>query len=532
MSMIQNHALRIGTQVAVYEIKELLGSNQSEIIYRAWSKRLNTTVILKEFFPCEYASRDEGSQSVLVSSKVNEFVFEFGLRDFIQLNEKLLEIQHPGAQTALNILELNQTAYLVVNDPKGNLLSEYLGSSEPYKEDELKNLVGPLLDTLDEFHNADIIHGDIHPGNILLKNDGKPVLLNFASTRQKFSRYIENPLPDLHAGYASPEQYLTRENIESSSDLYSLGAVIYRCISGVDPENGEHRLSELNKNNSDPLKSIIEKSSSNFSGKFLVTADWMLQPESTARPQSVSEVMPAFRKAKSSPKYTAGFLSGIKSLLTPALEPELKRKPFGVTTLAVSIFTSVALAVTVTSWFLGHKNELRHDEVTFGKPSMSEGTAFGKAVENPPKNTALNQAIPNSSGKSTDLIISNPEEALKKSQNEKKQIDEYMAKAKDSLAKFNLTTPAEKNAHYYYKQVLEISPDHEDAKKGTEKIYNQYVSLIHKAINTNDKPLAKLYLNRMKEVSLGAPLQKKTISHFDEILQGISPRPTIIPVKG
>jgi hypothetical protein len=107
-----------------------------------------------------------------------------------------------------------------------------------------------------------------------------------------------------------------------------------------------------------------------------------------------------------------------------------------------------------------------------------------------------------------------------------------MAKAKDSLAKFNLTTPAEKNANYYYKQVLEISSDHEDAKKGTEKIYNQYVSLIHKAINTNDKPLAKLYLNRMKEVSLGTPSQKKTISHFDEILQGINPRPTIMPVKG
>jgi len=529
MSKIQNHALRIGTQIAVYEIKELLGSNQSEIIYRAWSKRLNATVILKEFFPCEYASRDEGSQSVLLNSKVNEFVFEFGLRDFIQLNEKLLEIQHPGAQTALNILELNQTAYLVVNDPKGNLLSEYLGSSEPYKEDELKNLVGPLLDTLDEFHKADIIHGDIHPGNILLKNDGNPVLLNFSSARQKFSRYIENPLSELHAGYASPEQYLTRETIESSSDLYSLGAVIYRCITGVDPENAEYRIAELNKSNSDPLKSILEKSGSGFSGKFLVTADWMLQPENAARPQSVSEVMPAFRKAKSSPKYAAGFFSRIKALLIP--EPEPKRKPFGVATLAVSIFASVALAATVTSWFLGH-NEVRHDEATFEKPTMSEGTAFGKAVENPPINTPLNQAISNGPGKSTDLVISNPEKALKKSQNEKKLINEYMAKAEDSLAKFNLTTPAEKNAYYYYKQVLEISPDHEDAKKGTEKIYNQYVSLINKAINTDDKPLAKLYLNRMKEVSLGSSSQKKTIDHFDGILRGVNPRPKIIPIQG
>jgi hypothetical protein len=139
MSNIQSQALRIGTQLAVYEIKELIGSNQSEILYRAWNKRLDTMVILKEFFPFDYASRDVESQSVLLSSAVSEFVFEFGLGNFIQVNEKQLEIQHPGAQAALNILELNQTVYLVLSDPKGSLLSDYLSNAESYTEDELKS---------------------------------------------------------------------------------------------------------------------------------------------------------------------------------------------------------------------------------------------------------------------------------------------------------------------------------------------------------------------------------------------------------
>ena len=140
------------------------------------------------------------------------------------------------------------------------------------------------------------------------------------------------------------------------------------------------------------------------------------------------------------------------------------------------------------------------------------------------KKMPLNPADRDGPEKNADIVISNPEEALKKVQNERKLINEYMAKAEDSLAKLYLTTPVDRNAYSYYTQVLEIDPNHEGARKGIEKIFNQYVSLINKAINANDKPLARLYLNRIKAVSPDDALYTKTIDQFDEVLQDVDPR--------
>ena len=530
MSNIQSQALRIGTQLAVYEIKELIGSHQSEIIYRAWNKRLDTMVILKEFFPFDYVSRDADSQSVLLSSAVSEFVFEFGLGNFIQVNEKLLEIQHPGAQAALNILELNQTVYLVLSDPKGSLLSDYLSNAESYTEDELKKPLGSLLDTINVFHNADIIHGDIHPVNILIQDNGEPVLLNFASARQEFARYIEKPSSELHTGYASPEQYLTRGEIDASSDLYALGGVLYRCISGVDPEDGEARMSEFNKNNSDPLKTAMDITDSGVSNKFLRTVDWMLQPENTARPQSAGEVIATFRKSKSSSTFTAGSLTRAKGLLDQIKERGAKAKTYSIASLAVSVLTAVILGSMITSWYFRDEEE-QNDLTAIEASIRQEGASFGRAVAGGSKKTNSKQLVPDDAERSNDEIAIKQEKSQKLKNDERKLMSEYMAKAEESFAQFYLTTPAEKNAYYYYKQVLGIDPNHEDAKKGTENIFNQYVSLIEKAIDAGDNPLAKLYLGRIKEVSLGASSQKETIEHFEGVLQGIDPRPAFISIK-
>ncbi len=527
MSNSQSQVLRIGMQIAIYEIKGLLGSNQSEIIYRAWNKRSDSMVIIKEFFPFEYAVRDEDGQSIIPNSRISEFVFEFGLSDFIQLNEKLLEIQHPGAQIAQNILELNQTAYLVVDDPKGKLLSNYLNNSEPYKEDELKNLAISLLETLHEFHKAGIVHGDIHPANILMKENGEPVLLNFATARQKFARYIEEPSDELHTGYASPEQYLSRGNIDASSDIYAMGAVLYRCIFGRDPESSETRMAEINKEKPDPLKPMLDKSDTGFSDEFLATVEWMLQLESSSRPQIATEVIPAFRKAKSDSKSVVSFFSEAKTWLARVMERGSKRKPFNVATLAVGILTSTIFGSVVTSWFLGH-DETDHNILSSQDLEKQGETAFAEAVDGITEKGIFNKNIPDNSEKPTNRIMPTQEETLKENTSNK-LINEYMEKAEDSFAKFYLITPPEGNAYFYYKQVLGIKSDHKGAIKGIEKIINQYFLLINKAINTDDKPLAKLYLNRITAISPKSASQKETIKQFNEILQGINPRPTINP---
>ena len=296
MNKIPKQALNKGKQIAVYEIKETLGSSLSEITYRAWNEHLNTTVILKEFFPSDYVVRDEENQSVRENSKKDMAVFKFGLNNFIQQNEKLLGIQHSGVQNTHNVLKFNHTAYLAVEDEQGTLLSEQLEKSKSFTEEELRILLTSLLNALENIHEAGIVHGDIHPDNILIRKNGEPVLMNIAAARQDFAKHVKMLPFELHKGYASPEQYEKDSHAGTSVDLYGLGATLYRCVTKTDPVAARQRMSDLSENKSDPLKIILDQKESGFSEELLKTIDWMLHPDVKDRPQSVSEVLTELNK--------------------------------------------------------------------------------------------------------------------------------------------------------------------------------------------------------------------------------------------
>ncbi len=296
MNKIQKQALRKGTEIAVYEIKDVLNSNSSEIAYRAWNEHLNTTVILKEFFPSDYVERDTDDQSVQEKSKKDIAVFEYGLNNFIQENEKLLGIQHPGVQCAHNVLEFNHTAYFAVDDEQGTLLSEQLEMSKSFNEEELRVVLTSLLNALQNMHEAGIVHGDINPNNILIRKNNEPVLINFAGARQGFAKHVKMHSFELCQGYASPEQYVKGDHTGAAIDLYGLGATLYRCITKSDPEDARNRRSDLDDKKVDSQKSILKQTDSNFSEEFLQTIDWMLQPDVKQRPQSVSEVLTELNK--------------------------------------------------------------------------------------------------------------------------------------------------------------------------------------------------------------------------------------------
>ena len=296
MSKIPKQALNKGKQIAVYEIKETLGSSLSEITYRAWNEHLNTTVILKEFFPSDYVVRDEENESVRENSKKDMAVFKFGLNNFIQQNEKMLGIQHSGVQNAHNVLKFNHTAYLAVEDEQGTLLSEQLEKSKSFTEEELHILLTSLLNALENIHEAGVVHGDIYPDNILIRKNGEPVLMNIAAARQDFAKHVKMLPFELHQGYAAPEQYEKDSHVGTSVDLYGLGATLYRCVTKTDPVAAKQRMSDLSENKPDPLKIILDQKESGFSEEFLKTIDWMLHPDVKDRPQSVSEVLTELNK--------------------------------------------------------------------------------------------------------------------------------------------------------------------------------------------------------------------------------------------
>ncbi len=588
MTKLQEQALRKGTQIAVYEIKEVLGRNTSEILYRAWNEHLNTTVILKEFFPFDFVMRDEEDQSVRGNSKKDMAVFDFGLKNFFHHYEKLLAVQHPGIQNAHNILEFNQTAYLAVDDVQGKFLSEILENSKTFDEEELRIILTGSLRALQDCHENGIIHGDIHPENILIKKNHLPVLLNFASARQAFARHVKMLPFELHkGGYASPEQF-EKEGYENASvDLYGLGATIYRCIFNKDPQPEGSQEKSSNQNNTDEQLSIVKQAVEKYSEEFLQVIEWMLKPDAESRPQSVAEVLDKLNQddknmkvleiaypdkseavsAKPSDSDEEGGRNGvIAALLSIAIVAvgvaifwTIQNKNNTIITEKEETTNSVVAKTPLnnqdssveqpiqqanTPNFLPEKSSKESEQVAnsvaeelLDKPSISkvevatipepenkeiESETVQKAESNQeqkPETSDLEVVAEN-----TSQVKESVTQATEQSRNDKDLIDQYMKKAAQKFAKYQLTTPVDDNAYKYYLAILKIDPEHVGAQNGLRMMVDLYVRLIDKAVREKNYDLARLYMSRAKNILPDSPkLKQKTdeLSGFSEF----SPEP-------
>ena len=103
-------------------------------------------------------------------------------------------------------------------------------------------MIGPLLDGLEKVHAAGFLHRDIKPDNIFLRDDGRPVLIDFGSARQTLSDPGQALTTIVSPGYAPFEQYTTSKQQGPWSDIYSLGGVLYLLVSGENPPNAITRM--------------------------------------------------------------------------------------------------------------------------------------------------------------------------------------------------------------------------------------------------------------------------------------------------
>ena len=141
-------------------------------------------------------------------------------------------------------------------------------------------MVGPLLDGLEVVHKSGYLHRDIKPGNIYIRDDGTPVLLDFGSARMRNAELTAVVTP----GYAPFEQYHTHGNQGPWSDLYALAGVLYWMVTGNPPTEAAARVRE------DKMPSALSVGDHRrWRPEFLSAIDWALQPHEDKRPQSAAE---------------------------------------------------------------------------------------------------------------------------------------------------------------------------------------------------------------------------------------------------
>lgn len=290
---VYSKELPAGATLEHYKILKVLGNGGFGITYLVRDTMLKRKVVLKENFPSSYAYRDPFTGRVIPNNEHDAESFQWTLSNFLNEARVLAQLDSPGIVRVLSVFECNGTAYFSMDYVQG-LPLDYLGEQQLlvgncYSESKLRGLLVNILQILDYLHKKGICHRDIKPGNILLTQEGAPVLIDFGASRHMESNHTQTVLAT--HGFSSPEQALGRKDMGPWSDLYSLGATFYSLLKGVAPPRGEERL--LN----DTIQPLVASASlsANYSKIFLRTIDKALSPRVEDRYNSAEAWMKDLR---------------------------------------------------------------------------------------------------------------------------------------------------------------------------------------------------------------------------------------------
>ncbi len=308
------HALPQGYRLQEYELVRVLGFGGFGMTYLGFDHNLNKAVAIKEYLPSDISTRTSNNSVVPQASQFQDD-FEWGLERFLDEARTLARFDHRNIIKVYRFFEAHGTAYIVMEYAEGETLAAFLERKGTLTEAELRAILYPLLDGLEVVHRADFLHRDIKPGNIIIRDeDNSPVLLDFGSARQAMGAKSRSVTSIITPGYAPIEQYSSRGDQGPWTDIYALGGVCYRTLTGEVPDDATDRVRD------DPLISVVELCAGQASSGFLSAIDWALVVDEGDRPQSIGVWRTALgeeipRNVSAQPSITA-------SVPAPPLEEE------------------------------------------------------------------------------------------------------------------------------------------------------------------------------------------------------------------
>ncbi|MDH3282629.1 MAG: serine/threonine protein kinase, partial [Gammaproteobacteria bacterium] len=288
--ILKYDVLPAAARVGAFEIKQALSVSRYGVTYRVWDTHRECDAAIREYLPSDYAKREKGGLGV-IADEAHADAFEDGLAKFLQEARSLSQIHDPYVTRVTEYMETNGTAYLVMEFEAGQTLKEYLAQQDnTLREDDLKALLLPMLKALRVVHSAEILHRDINPAHLFLRETGPAVLLGFGNVRPDAAGQERTASP-ISPGYSAIEQYQDHGRLGPWTDIYALGASMYRCIAGADPVDATARIAAIAEEREDPLVPALEIGRGDYSTSLLGTIDWMLQPASTDRPDCAGAVL-------------------------------------------------------------------------------------------------------------------------------------------------------------------------------------------------------------------------------------------------
>lgn len=224
-----------------YRIEKVLGAGGFGITYQATDLKKNQLVAMKEYFPVEIAVREAGSDDVIPKLERAKSFHQF--KDKF-LDEAQLIHRYGGNNCIVDVIHLfrsNNTAYYTMEYIPGGDLRELLKQNGGSIEWEyLRPIIEQTVSALSVVHKDKIVHCDISPDNIFVRDDGQVKLIDFGAAKSTIKSSGSTVL--LKRGYAPPEQLSQEGNLGPWTDIYALAVTIYRCCTGRLPPPAEERI--------------------------------------------------------------------------------------------------------------------------------------------------------------------------------------------------------------------------------------------------------------------------------------------------
>ncbi|TMG76646.1 MAG: serine/threonine protein kinase [Betaproteobacteria bacterium] len=280
MASQANQALPAGSRLENYRVVRTLASGGFSFVYLAHDEN-EAPVVIKEYLPSTLAVRTDGDAAPKVAAG-DLARFRYGMKCFFEEGRALARLQHPNVVRVVNFFRANDTVYLVMRYERGRSLDSHIRARRGLPDEVwLRSTFAQLLNGLREVHSNKLLHLDIKPANVYLRDDDSPILLDFGAARQTLSAEGVKLPPTYTPGYAAPEQYARPGELGPWSDIYSVGATVYSCCAGAAPQAAHERLAK------DRLSPARRAWADRYSAVLLDTVDWCLRLDHLERPQSV-----------------------------------------------------------------------------------------------------------------------------------------------------------------------------------------------------------------------------------------------------
>lgn len=264
--MTDDHRLPLGTVLAGHTVEQVLGQGGFGITYLVRDNKNGSVAALKEFFPSDDADRIDAT-TVRAKPERRER-FEMGYRAFLEEARTLNAL--PALRGLVRIrgaFEKHATAYALMDFIDGQPLDRatriLLGKHQSVPLPLIIDLTESMLGALRAIHQVGVLHRDIKPGNIMIRRDGQPILIDFGAARPMSQ--AKNLALMYSRRYAALEQFpaaktgfRTPVDDGPAIDIFALSTLLYELASQSLPPDAEERFATLRRTGQDPYLPVRE----------------------------------------------------------------------------------------------------------------------------------------------------------------------------------------------------------------------------------------------------------------------------------